>query len=379
MQPERSLRELNRATLERQALLERARGSVADIVGHLAGLQAQHADSPYIALWSRRADQTIADLESALNDRTVVKATVMRSTLHLVAATDYPVFDVASAEARIVNWRPTARRNGLDLERLHDALLAYCDEPRSVADIEGHLARVVGGRPAATPVGVRNVVFRMASAAGGLVHVPPSGLWHSHGKPRYVDARRWLRNDGQAGRDAALRDAALREAIARYLRAYGPASLEDIAKWVGQPRTARVRAAVDRLGERVFWSVGPAARPLVDLVDAPEPDPDRPAPPRFLSRWDSVLIAYASRDRILPTKYRDDVIRKNGDFLPTFIVDGFVAGLWSAEVKGGAATLHLTPFSMIPAAERRALEAEAERLVRYVEPEADRHAVTWAA
>lgn len=369
----RSLRELNRATLARQGLLERQTGSVAQVVGRLAGLQAQHANAPYVALWSRRADQTIADLEAALRERSVVKATVMRSTLHLVAADDYPAFDAASSEARLANWRATARRAGVDLDDLHAGLLSFCHGPRTVTEIEAWIGRAAPGIDSAAPAGVRNTGFRAASAGGGLVHVPPSGLWQSHDRPRYVDARVWLGDPA-----APSADEALGTAISRYLAAYGPASVADIAKWLGQPRLPRVRAALAGLSDRIVHSRGDDGRDLVDLEGRPTPGADHLARPRFLSRWDSVLIAYAVRDRILPDAYRAAVVKKNGDFLPAFLVDGFVAGLWSIEVARDRAVLRLEPFATSSTADRRELEEEGERLVRYHEPEAERHEVAWA-
>lgn len=369
-----TLRQLNRATLERQSLLERPTGIVADVVGRLAGLQAQHANAPYVALWSRRVSQTIADLEAALHDRSVVKATLMRSTLHLVDAADYPAFDLASAEARVANWLPTARRAGVDVGALHARLLAYCQTPRTVAEMEWWTEQAAPDLASASPAGVRSAAFRVASAAGGLVHVPPSGLWKSHRKPTYVDARIWL-----PGGATPSVDDALTIAIERYLGAYGPASLADIGKWVGQPRSTRVRAAIDALAERISRWTGPDGRPLVDLADRTVPSDEVAVPSRFLSRWDSVLIAYDVRDRILPDAYRPAVVKKNGDFLPTFLVDGYVAGLWSVESGPKEAVLRLEPFASVPPAECRALEDEGERLVRYVASEAARHVVTWGA
>lgn len=372
----RSLRALNRATLARQGLIERMTGPVAAVVGRLAGLQAQHANAPYVALWSRRDGQTIPDLEAALADRSVVKATLMRSTLHLVAADDYPALDAASAVARVANWRATTDRVGADPVALHAALLAFCVEPRSVAEMEAHLEVVAPGRfdgPGLT-TGVRNTAFRVASAAGGLVHVPPSGSWRSHDRPRYIDARRWL--EGAIWPDA--HDATV-TALVRYLGAYGPASLADVGKWLGQPRITVLRTAVTALGDRIVRYVGDDGRDLVDLAGLPVPDGETEAPARFLSRWDSVLIAYEGRDRILPVAHRAAVIKKNGDFLPTFLVDGFVAGLWSVAVSDGVASLRLAPFGRVPAAVRASLEAEGERLIRYVEAEATSHRVEWVA
>jgi hypothetical protein len=370
-----TLRELNRATLERQWLLERHRATPAEAIGALAGLQAQYANSPYVAQWSRVRDFAIADLEAALEDRSVVKATVMRTTLHLVAATDYHALDAAVAEARMVNWAPTAQRAGLDATALNRALLDYCREPRTVAEMEAELDRIVPDSRLATvvPAGVGHVAFRIASAGGGLVHVPPSGLWRSHGKPRYVDAGVWLprerRPDGSAG---------LQVAVEHFLTAYGPASIGDIGKWAGQPRVSWVRAAVEALGDRIVTLRGPDERDLIDLVERSVPDGDTRAPARFLARWDSVLIAYDVRDRILPDAYRAAVIKKNGDFLPTILVDGLVAGLWTVGAAKGEATLTITPFTKLARDTRQELEAEGERLVRFVEPEATRYAVAWS-
>ena len=298
----------------------------------------------------------------------------MRSTLHVVAASDYGAFDAAVAEWRIANWRPSAKRAGIDVGALHEALLDYCQEPRTVAEIQTHLDGIASNTLAEhVPAGVRNAAFRIVSAGGGLVHVPPSGLWRSHGKPRYIDARVWL---SRAPRPDPGR--ALQTAVERYLAAYGPASLGDIGKWVGQPRATKVRAAVDALGDRIVPFAGPDGRDLLDLADLSLPSGDRDAPARFLARWDSALIAYDVRDRILPDANRDAVIKKNGDFLPTILVDGLVAGLWAVDAKKGEAVLTISPFGRIPAAVRQELEMEAERLVRFMEPNADRHEVIWA-
>ena len=370
-----SLRRLNRATLERQGLLARFEGTPAAVIARLAGLQAQHANQPYIALWSRLRDVAIADLQAALETKAVVRATVMRSTLHLVAASDYAAFDSAVAEQRMANWAASARRIGIDHRELHAALLAFCDQPRTVAEMEAHLDELAPGKVIArnVPDGVRNATFRLASAGGGLVHVPPSGFWGEHGKPRYVAARVWL-----GGADEPVDPVeATATVIRRYLGAYGPAAFADIGKWLGQVRVSPLRAAMARLSDELRTVDGEDGRELVDLVDGTVPPEDAFAPPRFLSRWDSVLISYDARERILPPAYRDAVIKKNGDFLPTFVIDGFVAGLWSVMTTKGVATLRLEPFETIGAADRRALEVEAEALVRFVAREAKDHAVTW--
>lgn len=376
MREELSWRQLNRATLQRQSLLKRDAGTPAEVIGRLAGLQAQHANSPYIALWSRREGQSIVDLEAGLTGRTVVKATLMRTTLHLVDSRDFWTFDAASAPPRLANWGPTAKRVDLDLVELNATLLEFCAEPRTVAEIEEHLAPLYPGQLAGdhVPAGVRNTSFRLASAAGGLVHVPPSGLWKSHGKPSYVDARRWL---GEA--EPVEPGRAVATTVERYLAAYGPTSVADIVKWAGQRRVTPVKAALTELGDRLRRYAGPDGVEWVDLAELSLTDPDVEAPVRFLSRWDSALIGYDERRRILADHHKDAVIKKNGDFLPTFLVDGFVAGLWSVETGRDGAVLTLDPFEAVPKAARSELEEEAEALVHHVAPEADRHKIEWVA
>ena len=304
------------------------------------------------------------DLERALDDRTVVKATVMRGTLHLVAAADYPTFSVASSVARIANWRPSADRVGIRTADLHRRLLAYCSEPRTIAEMEADLETVVpdASLVGKVPSGVRHVAFRMADAHGWLVHVPPSGRWESFAKPRYIDASVWLPDAERPSPEDALRIA-----VERYLPAYGPASVADIGKWVGQPRLPQVRAALEALGDRVRRLRGPDGRELVDLDGAPLATGEEPAPVRFLARWDSILIGYERRDRILPDAIAEDVIRsKHGDFLPSFTVDGYVAGTWAVADVAGRTVVTLTPSVSIPAAARNEVTEEAERLVGFL-------------
>jgi hypothetical protein len=368
-------RRLNRTTLLRQSLLDRSGDDTVGAVGRLAGLQAQYANSPYVALWSRIADFKIEDLERALADRWVVKATVMRGTLHLVTAADYPAFSVASSVARVANWRPSAARVGVDTIDLHRRLLGYVATPRSIAEMEAFLEAIVpdASLVGKVPAGVRHVAFRMADAHGWLVHVPPSGMWDSFARPRYLDASAWIATATPPDPDDALRTA-----VERYLGAFGPASDADIGKWAGQPRLAAVRAAIDALGERIRRWIGPDGRILFDLVDAPVATGDEPAPGRFLARWDSILIGYERRDRILPDAVAPEVIRaRNGDFLPSFTVDGYVAGTWSVATKASEAVLELTPSVAVPATARASLTEEAERLARFVGRDATRHGVRW--
>ncbi len=375
--PTLTLRQLNRTTLLRQSLIERRTGSTAEAVRDLAGLQAQHPNAPYVALWSRVAGFTIGSLENALRDRTVIKGTVMRATLHLVASEDVPAFDAALSQGRAANWQPTARRAGVDIADLHRRLLAFTAEPRTVAEMETFLAAIPGTDrlAASAPGGVRGVAFRVASSPGRLVHVPPSGTWGSFAKPRYIDLGMWL-----PGSVAPEPDAGLRLAVERYLTAYGPASIADIVKWFGPTRITSVRAAVATFGDRLRRYLGQDGRELVDLHGLPTATGEEHAPGRFLSRWDSIVIGYDKRERILADEHFGRVVRiANGDFLPMFTVDGFVAGSWAVETIRGEAVLTLSPVGPVPAAAKTELTEEAERLVRFVAADAIHHEVRWTA
>ena len=369
-----SERVVNRTTLLRQSLLERTEASVAVAIGRLAGIQAQHSNASHVALWSRVAGFESSRLERALERRTVVKATTIRSTLHLVAARDYPVFDAASSVGRVEVWRANARRAGVDVADIHRRLLAYADEPRTVDDIEAFVESVAPGTKARiATTGVTRAAFRLVTAYGGLVHVPPSGFWAEHAAPRYMAARTWLDD-----MDEPSADDALQALIRRYLGAYGPASPADIKRWAGERKLPRLRKAVEGLGDEIRRDRAENGREVLDLVDAPIATGDEDAPARFLSRWDSVVIGYDDRTRILPPKLSAAVIKKNADILATFLVDGLIGGTWTSETVKGRGILRLTALVKLPKAARAALEDEGERLVRFVERDADRHEVVWA-
>jgi hypothetical protein len=369
--------DLNRATLHRQLLLERAEGPVAEVVGRLAGLQAQHATWPYVALWTRRHTTDVTELEGALADASVIKATVMRTTLHLVDAADAPAYDVMSAQPRLATWQPSATRAGLDLIELNTEAREFCRKPRTVAELEAHLGdRHPGIDPADhIPGGVRNAWFRLATAGGGLVHSPPSGFWAEHGKPSYVGIDVRL-----PGAMSPSPDAALQTGVERFLTAYGPATLADFMQWSGQRRIGVVRAAIKALGDRIVELAGPDDETYLDLADLDLPPTDATTPPRFLARWDSALIAYAqkSRTRLVDPSHVPAVYKKNGDVLPTFLINGKVAGLWSTDTTDNQATLRLDPFARVPPRTRTDLTAEADRLLHHTAPTADTHKVSWA-
>lgn len=345
-----SLAQLNRATLARQGLLDRV--AIADpvtAVERFAGLQAQEPASPYIALWSRLRKFDAAPLQEALHERRVIKASLMRGTLHLVSANDYLHFLPALLAG--FRGRAMARGGGLLSEREADALseraLTFAAEVRSNVELRDHVA----GLSAALPVEVLWPLIRWRTA---FVHVPSGAAWGFGRRPSYMASASFLPDHRSVDTDDGLD-----RLVNRYLAAFGPASLPDIARWSGLT-IARLRPAVQGIpGLRHF--IDEIGRALVDLPDAPVPHPDTPAPVRFLPMWDSVLLDHADRRRVLPEAYRRVVIAKNGDVAPTFLVDGRVAGLWWTAAEGRSRIV-LEPFEALSQRTGAVLEAEAEKL-----------------
>ncbi|HEY6069122.1 MAG TPA: winged helix DNA-binding domain-containing protein [Gaiellaceae bacterium] len=335
-----TLRELNRALLERQLLLERRRLTPARAIERLCALQAQYAPSPYLALWSRTVGFRKEQLTKALAERSVVKSQLFRITLHMTSARDYPSFAAA--------WLPAAREmtprvDAETLARLSGAVLAAATkEPITHAQLEALAAEEMGGR------------WRTRTLAP-LLHVPPSGTWGFHGSPQLRAMQVWLGGELPSREDGAIR------LVRSYLAAFGPATQQDLLRFAGV-RVGDLRAGLDALDLRRFRDE--RGRELLDLQKAPLPAEDTPAPVRFLPKWDSSLLAYAppERERILPERFRSTVIRKNGDVLPTVLVDGFVAATWNVDRKRG---LEIEPLRRLTKTERVAIDAEGERLVEF--------------
>ncbi|WP_125777477.1 winged helix DNA-binding domain-containing protein [Antribacter gilvus] len=371
------LRELNRTTLGRQLLLARADGPVTDVIGAVGGLQAQHARMPFVALHARRTGDTVADLDAAVLSCRVVKATVMRSTLHLVPAANLPVLDAVAAEQRVATWAPSARRAGLDLVALNAAVREHCRAPRTVDEIEAFAASLHPGvdAAAAIPGGVSRAWWRLASAAGGLVQVPPAGTWDARGTPRYGDATAWASVDAVGQPEVGLDEARAR-AVAGYLRAFGPATVADVGRGLGLRRVGQVKRALGELDLATYD--GPDGETLVDDARLGTLPGDAAAPVRFLPRWEQLLVALDGRDRIVVPEHVPAVYKRNADVLPTFLVDGFVAGTWAVEGSGDRAELVLAPFGTVAARDRAAAEEEGEALLRLLVPAATARSVRWS-
>lgn len=385
---------LNRATLARQGLVQPIDGAdAAAAVRRLGSLQAQHPEWPPVALAARAADRQTADLAGALERREVVRSSLMRMTIHVVGADDlWPMFTVMQP-MRIDNWRLLLKQDPDDSplgRRLHAAhalaVAALRERPRSSLELDQLMAAEVGldadpvTRPAWREPETRVVVrtaWRHFAAYVPLVHVPHSG--EGYGRSRYALASDWLGAEAPELDPAEARVRLTR----RYLAAFGPAAVDDLAAYVGRGKggIGAWRDALAALGDEVVELPVGAGKPMYDLVDAPRPAADIPVPPRLLARWDSLLLSHATqaRDRVIAAEHRPAVFSRNADVLPTFLVDGFVSGTWELGRSDGTASITLRPFGRLRGADADALEAEAHRVLRLLAPDAGDVSVTVAS
>jgi Winged helix DNA-binding domain len=361
-----TLRQLNRATLARQGLLAPLpSGSVAAHVERLGSLQAQHPDWPPFALQSRlRPDATPADLNLARRRRRVVRASLMRITVHVVSATDFWPMSTLTLPLRANQFRagykldPVTSPLGRRITAAHPQVLAAMrEEPLPISEIEAILGEQLKG----VTIPPSRSLWRHFSGAVPLVQVPFDG--EAYGRARYVPAVDWLRPATDSEADPARAAVHLAE---RYLAAFGPATADDLAAYVGRGREpGRWRVAFEALQDRVVELEAEDGRRLIDLEDAPRPVAEASAPPRLLARWDSLLLAYGTKDRarVLPPEHQATVITRNADVLPTFLIDGFVAGTWLPRTGVDGPRIELRPFRRLAATDRDALEGEASRLL----------------
>jgi hypothetical protein len=328
-------RDLNRATLARQLLLQRAPIGVADAVRQVLALQAQAPASPYLALWNRIDGLDLADVDAAFADGTLVRATLMRITLHAVHVDDHAVAHLALQPtlraARLGDPRFTeSGATAEDADAIVPRVLEHLSEPRANAEVEGWLdAQGAPGRP----------LWWAIRHYGPVRHAVTGGAWSFEHRPRYLAAD--VEPPSPGDREAA--DEALGHLLLRYLAAFGPATVADVAQFALVQR-ARVKRALARLGDAVERLAGPDGLELLDVPGAPRPSGELTAPVRLLGMWDSVLLAYHDRSRVIPPAYRTLVTRRNGDVLPTLLIDGRVAGVWRP-VEGAieAAAFHPLP------------------------------------
>ncbi|MFI8514077.1 winged helix DNA-binding domain-containing protein [Streptomyces sp. NPDC085460] len=353
--PALTARALNRATLARQLLLAREPVGVEEAVRRVVALQAQQPGSPYVALWNRVAGFDPAGLDAAVEGFRLVRSTLMRITLHLVHAEDYRPFREA-VEPTLRGSRLRDRRftdTGItpdDADTLLPDLLAYASGPRTGEELRARAEESWGGGSLTPAAG------RMLRQYAPLWHVPSGPPWQYAVSPGFVASGP---EPVRTGPEAAA--GGLDTLARRYLAGFGPASAADLAQF-GLVQRGRARAALDALVRDGAAEVlaGPDGAVLYDLPGAVRPDGDTPAPPRLMAMWDSTLLAYADRSRIVPAAYRKHVIRINGDVLPTLLVDGYVAGAWRP-VGGG---IEAAAFHPLTAADWAGLAAEAAALGR---------------
>ncbi|NDU76212.1 winged helix DNA-binding domain-containing protein [Actinomadura sp. DSM 109109] len=361
MTTELGRRALNRALLARQLLLARHAMPALDAIEHLVGLQAQAPNPPHIGLWTRLADYALDEAGELIADRRALRMVLMRGTLHLVSARDARALRPLT-QVILDNYLKgrAAELRHLDLAALTAWARALLEEePRSDKELRAELAeRWPDEDPALLAWAVRCLV--------PLVQVPPRGIWGSSGTARHTTLENWI---GPVSPEPSLEDL-----VRRYLGAFGPASVQDVQQWAGLTRLGEV---VERLAPELVTFRDGNGRTLYDLPDAPRPGPDAEAPVRFVPDFDNLLLSHADRARIISEEHRKRVFTVNGIIRATFLVDGFVHGMWKIEKARGEATLRIEPFAPVPAPERAALEEEGMRLLAAAHPEAKSHGVAF--
>ncbi|MFC7262131.1 winged helix DNA-binding domain-containing protein [Streptomyces lutosisoli] len=337
-------RALNRATLDRQLLLRRSPLSAKAAVEHLLGLQAQNVKPPYYALAARLDGFTPEALSQLMAGREAVRIVTMRSTIHTHTADDALVLRplVQAARDRELG---TFRKGltGVDLDRLAAISRELVEaEPRTMKQLrEALLAEWPDADPFALSVAAR---CRLP-----LVQVTPRGLWGRSGQVALTTAEHWL---GRPAEPAPTPDAT----VLRYLAAFGPASVQDMQTWAG---LTRLREAFERLRPQLVTFRDENGVELFDLPDAPRPDADTPAPPRFLPEFDNVLLSHADRSRVIPAGLKGRTWQGNQAYC-TLLVDGFLAGVW--KLDEGA--LVIEPFGTLTKAQRHEVTEEGERMLK---------------
>ncbi len=354
------LRELNRATLGRQMLLKRETSPVPAAIERLVGLQAQLALPPYVGLWTRLRDFCHDDLARLIENRIVIKATLMRATLHLFTAEDYVRFRTALQPVMAGAASAIAKRRGgnFDLDKVLKAARRYISEkPRTFAEISDMVTKLMPGYD----VGAMRYTVRTHLS---LVQVPVTGGWSYSNKPEFTLAESWI------GQPTSPEDN-LRELVFRYLAAFGPASVTDMQTWLG----LKLKDTFEKLKPELQTYRDEGRRELFDLPDLSLPNGDTPAPVRFLPEFDNLLLSHSNRTRVIANEHGSKVYLPGLRVAATILVDGFVRGTWKIEKTKNTATLVIKLFDKPTRRDRAALIEEGERLIRFVEAKAKRFEV----
>ncbi len=356
-----TVRELNRAMLARQLLLERARITIVPAIERLAALQAQWAPSPYIALWSRLVDFRRPKLWSAIERHEVIRARLMRGTLHLVSARDFYAYAVATQDLQRGAWNRLQVGRGVDPKKIAALAIAFAREPRPKEEVLAHVRERIGGSLGGP---FSWLIWRFVSAHADLVTAPPGGHWEYGGTDApYVAARHWIARGERPSEEEALEIL-----VRRCLAAFGPATVADVAKFAGQV-PPRIRPTLERLAPKLLTFRDEEGRLLYELPRAPRPDGEVEAPVRFLPRYDELLISYQHRDRVIAPAHRRAVYTKNAIVEAVFMVDGFAAGTWSLVRAKKEAVLRISAFARLAVRDRVAVETEGESLLQFLAPD----------
>lgn len=351
-----STRALNRALLARQLLLAREERPAAETVEWLLGMQAQVPITPYIGLWSRLRDFRPEELSTLMETRQAMRMTMMRGTLHLVTARDCfglrPLMQ-SMLERLLQTGSPFGRAvKGIDVPALlSTGRELLTEEPRTSTAL-GKLLQERWPEYDAQSLAY-NVQYTVP-----LVQITPRGLWGRSGNPTWTTAEAWLGREFDEG--VSLDDMAL-----RYLAAFGPARAVDVQAWSGLQRLQEV---IERLRPRLISLRDEKGNELFDLPDAPRPDPETPAPVRFLPEYDNVFLSHADRARIVDDEYRKR-LNLGPRTLPTFMVDGFIAGRWKLTQTKKRASIELHSRVALTPDQRIEVGEEASRLLEFMAPD----------
>jgi hypothetical protein len=355
-----SQRALNRALLERQHLLNRRKASAATEIEHLVGMQAQVPNSPYVGLWTRLEGFQPNELADLINTRRAVRLGLMRNTIHLVTARDSLAQRPLYQSLFERGWQTSHfGRNlaGIDVSAvIAEATLLMKERPRTFAELGKLLQRRWPDRDAnSLAYAIRYLV--------PIVQVPPRGIWGKSAQPTWTSTDLWL------GRPLA-RKPSVDKLVVRYLTAFGPATVADVSAWSG---LTGLREVVERLRPRLRTFRDERGRELFDVPDGPLPDPDTPAPPRFLPEYDNLLIGHHDRTRVIDHAYRYVI------FAGTLLVDGFVHATWSIKRARETAILTIEPLRRLAKTDRLAVSEEGERLLTFAASEAASRYVRFTA
>jgi hypothetical protein len=351
-----SQRALNRALLARQHLLRRRKASAADEIEHLVGMQAQVPNSPYVGLWTRLEGFQPNELADLIGTRRAVRLGLMRNTIHLVSARDCLELRSLFQQLFERGWKTSSfgrNLDGIDVRALiAQAILLMKEKPRSFSELGKLLQpRWPDRDPTSLAYAIRYLV--------PILQVPPRGIWGKSAQATWTSTELWL------GRPLSAKPS-IGKLVLRYLAAFGPATVADVAAWSG---LTALRDVVERLRPKLRTFRDERGRELFDVPDGPLPDPDTPAPPRFLPEFDNLLIGHHDRTRVIDHSYRYVI------FIGTLLVDGYVQGTWAIKRGRDGATLTIEPLRRLTKSEREGIVEEGERLLNFAAAEAARRDV----